>query len=89
MSVIFIRRVVLDMLQSGGNKTVNKLENICDIIILKVAESKSIILNGTTNLHIFTNVTMNAQTYRDEILDSYMKLFRVAIDNIFRIKYNA
>lgn len=61
MSVIFIWRVILDMLQSGGNKTVNKLENICDIISLKVAKSKSIILNGTINLYIFTNVTMNAE----------------------------
>ena len=42
-----------------------------------------IILNGRTDLHIFTSATMNAVMYRDEVLDPYVKLFRGAIGNDF------
>lgn len=42
----------------------------------------AIILNGRTDLHIFTSATVN-EIYRDEALDPHVKLFRGAIGNNF------
>ena len=42
-----------------------------------------IILNGHTDLLIFTSATGNAKIYRDEVLDPHVKLFRGKIGNNF------
>lgn len=42
-----------------------------------------IILNGYIDLYILTSATMNAEIYRDKILDIYVKLFRVIVSNNF------
>lgn len=49
-----------------------------------------IISNGHTNLHISTSATVKAETYRDDVLDPHVKLFRCAICNKFLLMdYNA
>lgn len=49
-----------------------------------------IILNGRTDLHIFSTATMNAEIYRDEVLDPHVKLFRGAVgDNFLLMDDNA
>ncbi|GBN03398.1 hypothetical protein AVEN_228764-1 [Araneus ventricosus] len=37
----------------------------------------SVFLNGRTGQHIFTNTTMNAEIYRDEVLYPHVKLLGV------------
>ena len=38
-----------------------------------------IMFNGRTDLHIFDGGTVNAQTYRDEVLEPHVRLFRGAV----------
>lgn len=42
-----------------------------------------IMLDGRTELHVFQGGTLNAQRYRNEILEPYVRLFRGAIGSQF------
>lgn len=48
-----------------------------------------IILNSCTELHLIISVTMNAEINRDKVLDTYVKLFKGAIDNFHLMNDNA
>ena len=43
-------------------------------------------MGGHTSLHIFPRGTVNAQIYRDDILDAYMHPYAGAIGDAFRLQ---
>ena len=41
---------------------------------------------GRRDLHVFPRKTVNAQVYRDDILDAYMRPYAEAIDDAFLLQ---